>query len=461
MHRRVVITGIGTVCGLGVGASAMWDALIAGHSAVRRTAGFDASGFASPYSAELPGFSARDHVPKHYRKALKVMARDTEMAVACAKFAVEDAGLLTNAVLPEDAPEGTATTYAPARVGCQIGAGLISAEVPELAAAMSASVDSSTGDASAGGFSLAKWGGGGAANPGENAGMDNLTPLWLLKYLPNMLACHVTILHDARGPSNTITCSEASGLLSIGESMRVIERGAADACFSGSCESKINPMGLLRIGFADRLAPASAFSDAEPWNAVRPFDATARGGVLGEGGGILMLECRETAHARGARVRAELLGFGAGLSSTLNGGDDGEGLRGAIESALDDAGCRADEIDAIIPQGAGALGPDRAELAALRGVFGGGPGGGLSRVPMVTLAPMLGECVAGAGGLAVAVGALAVAHQTLPARLHGGECPTDVLAGASPARDARLRRVLVCTSSLGGQAAAVVLAPSA
>lgn len=454
MHRRVVITGIGTVCGLGAGAPAMWDALLSGRSAIRRTARFDASGFASPYSAEALNFTAKDHVPKHYRKALKVMARDTEIAVACAKFAVEDAGLVTKALLPEDSADSgavPATTYAAARVGCQIGAGLIAAEVPELSAAMASSVDAATGSPTGAGFSLARWGG----DNGTGGAMENLTPLWLLKYLPNMLACHVTILHDARGPSNTITCSEASGLLSIGESMRVIERGAADACFSGSCESKINHMGLMRWEFAERLAPASAFNEAEPWNAVRPFDPRARGGVVGEGGGILMLEARETALARNARPKAELLGFGAGLSSTLRGPDDGEGLRYAIENALEDAGCRADEVDAIIPQGAGVVSADAAELAALRGVFGAG----LSRVPLVTLAPMLGECVAGAGGLAVAVGAMAVAHQTLPARLHGGDCPGDIIAGACGAKDARLRRVLVCTSSVAGQAAAVVLAP--
>lgn len=453
MPRGVVITGLGTVSGFGLRTSVLWDALLEGRSAVKRITLLDPSGFGCPFAAEAVGFSAKEHVPRHYRKALKVMARDTEIAVACAKFAVEDAGLITKAVLPEDAPEGTKTTYSPNRVGCQIGAGLIAAEVPELSAAMVSAVDASSGVAGAGGFSYAKWGGEPA---GVGGAMENLTPLWLLKYLPNMLACHVTILHDARGPSNTITCSESSGLLSVGESMRVIERGDADACFSGSCESKINHMGIQRWGYAGRLASAPPnTADADAWKLVRPFDPRSPGGMLGEGGGILMLESRGTAAARGARVKAELLGFGAGLSSTLGPAPTSEGLRYAIENALEDAGTRPDEVDAIVPQGAGVRETDALELEALRAVFGGR----LKEIPLVTLAPMVGECVAGSGGLAVAVGALCVAHQTLPARLHAGECPADAQAGPAPSRDARLKRVLVCTPSVGGQAAALVLAP--
>lgn len=444
MSRRVVITGLGVVSGYGAGSSALWDGLLSGRSSIKRLSLLDPSGFACRAAAEATGFSAREHVPRSYRKALKVMARDTEMAVACAKFAVEDAGLVTKALLPEDSATGAATSYPPARVGCQIGAGLIAAEVPELASAMATATDSTSGIPGAGGFSYERWGAG---------GMENLTPLWLLKYLPNMLACHVTILHDARGPSNTITCSEASGLLSVGESVRVIQRGAADACFSGSCESKLNHMGILRLEFSGRLGAAEG-DDA--WRTVRPYDPKASGGVPGEGGGILMIESLDTALARGAKAKAEILGFGAGLAGTLQGAPDPDGLRFAVENALEDANVRPDEIDAIIPQGAGVRACDEAELGALRAVFGTR----LRDIPMVTLAPMIGECVAGAGGLAVAVGALAVAHQTLPARLHAGECPPDVQAGPAGPRDARLRRVLVCTGSIGGQCAAIVLSPA-
>ena len=154
-----------------------------------------------------------------------------------------------------------------------------------------------------GGFDIAAWGA---------SGMQNLTPLWMLKYLHNMLACHVTICHDCQGPSNTITCGEASALLSVGESMRVIGRGAADACLSGGAESKVNLMAVLRQQFAGRLAKAGIGDEAS--KVVRPFAANAIGGVPGEGGGILVLEAAESAQARGGAALAELAGFGASQS---------------------------------------------------------------------------------------------------------------------------------------------------
>ncbi len=127
--------------------------------------------------------------------------------------------------------------------------------------------------------------------------MNNLTPLWLLKYLPNMLACHVTIIHDCQGPSNTITCCEASSALSIGESIRVIQREAADACLSGGAESKVNPMSMLRQSFAGRLAPTNG--DQDPTTVIRPFDPGATGTVNGEGGGLIVVEAAEIAEQRG------------------------------------------------------------------------------------------------------------------------------------------------------------------
>src|SRR5690606_32200745 len=177
---------------------------------------------------------AKDYVPKSYRKAVKVMARDIELAVAAAKCAVEDARLVTRGALPDGSSEGT--TYPASRMGCQIGAGLIAAETDELTAALATAATTAADGRPT--LDLKAWG---DAEGGQGA-MNNLQPLWLLKYLPNMLACHVTIIHGAEGPSNTITCAEASGLLSIGESVRVIQRGDADLCFSGGAEAPINHM---------------------------------------------------------------------------------------------------------------------------------------------------------------------------------------------------------------------------
>ena len=468
MRRRVAITGIGAVSSLGVGASALWEGLVAGRSGLGPITRFDPGGFPSRLGGEISDFSARDHVPKSYRKAVKVMARDIEIAVAAAAEAVRDAGLVTR--IEGGAAGGEESevqaTYPGARFGCQIGAGLIAADTDELTGALATSLDGQ------GKFSWQRWGSEAGAEPGADGAMGNLQPLWLLKYLPNMLACHVTILHGAEGPSNTITCGEASGLLSAGEATRVIERGDADLCFAGGAESKLNLMGMVRVQVAGRLAATGESQDALSF--YRPFDEQASGGLLGEGGAVVIVEAIEQAQARGARVYAELAGFGAGQSTPplpglglaeldLDGprgpkdisGDAvvNDGLVVAIEAALADASMGADQIDAIVPAGVGSLGLDRAEAGALRAVFGER----LARVPLVTIRPNIGECMAGAGALQLAVGSQMIAHQRLPARLHAGTPQAGLLAGRSDSCDAVLGAVLVCSTSLGGQNAAVVL----
>ncbi len=434
MTREIVITGLGAVTGFGVGAAALWDGLLAGQSTLGPITRFDASGFPSALASEIPDFSARKFVPKTYRKAVKVMARDIELAVGASLDAVHDAGLITKGTRDDDS---TPLTYDPARVGCHIGAGLIACEIDELTAALSTSRND------AGEFDYEAWGRG---------AINNLTPLWLLKYLPNMLACHVTIIHDARGPSNTITCAEASGGLSIGESKRIIERGEADICFSGGAESKLNPMGMMRLEFAGRLARTEGITDGA--SLISPYDPDAPGSLLGEAGGIILLESKDTAAARNAGAYCQLAGAGAGQSPAS---DDparrSVGLQNAIRAAIRSAGITPDQIQAILPHAAGVPDLDLEEAAALRAIFGDS----LEKIPLVTLTPAIGETLAGAFGVAACVGALCVHHQTLPTRLHAGKCPSDLQAHAADQRDASIQHMLVCSSSLGGQNAAVIL----
>jgi len=434
MQRRVVITGLGPITAFGVGIEPLWEAMVEGRCAIKRIEKFDPEGFDCKVAAELGRdlFNVRDVVPRSYRKATKVMCRDTELAVGAAVAAVADAGLNGNGEGERAIP--------PQRLGCHIGAGLICADVDELAAALWTSRGES------GDFDLKHWG---------HTGMTNLTPLWMLKYLPNMPACHVTIMHDCRGPSNTITCCEASSGLSIGESMRVIERGAADACLSGGTESKVNPMSMLRQSFAGRLAPTS--SDQDPTTVVRPFDPGASGTVTGEGGGVIIVEAAEIAEQRGREPYAEI----AGLASTqsycpdtigLDLEPDGTGIADAMELAMQQAGVSPDDIDAVVPLGLSIPSVDRAEAAAIKRVLGSRA----AEVPLVTIVPNTGNCNAGAGAVAVAVAANALKTQTLPARLNT-EAVAGLDAAACPSRDAELKWILVSQVSQGGQNVSLVL----
>ena len=437
MTRRVVITGLGPITAFGVGIDPLWSAMVEGRSAIRRITRFNPCGFPCKVAAELPdgAFDVKSVVPKSYRKATKVMCRDIELALGAAAAAVADAGLVTKSVDADATP-----TIPPERFGCHIGAGLISADLNELTAALVASRDDQ------GGVDLKHWG---------STGMQNLSPLWLLKYLPNMLACHVTIVHDCRGPSNTITCCEASSALSVGESRRVIQRDAADACLSGGAELKINPMAYIRQHFARRLATTR--DDEDPAGVVKPFDRDAGGSVVGEGGGIVILEALDSAQRRGARLYAEVAGFAATQSfcpDTLGLELDpkGEDLAAAIETVMTRADVTVDQVDAIVPFGSGMPDIDRAESAAIKAVFDTRA----ATIPLVTTIPNAGNCNAGNGAVALCIAAKAIQEQTLPARINTRNAD-GLDANAAPSRPAKLHHVLVLTTSQGGQNAAILL----
>jgi len=436
MTREVVVTGLGTVTAAGIGVEPFWEAACAGRSAVERIQTFDPTGFQCQVAGEVRNFKVNKIVPKSYRKATKVMARDIELAVGAADAAVRHAGVTTPGT------DGEAErTYPGERCGAHIGAGLIAADADELTGAL---VASRTAD---GGLDLHHWG---------REGMMNLTPLWLLKYLPNMLACHVTIIHDTQGPSNTITCGEASGGLSLAESVRVIERGKADLCFCGGAESKLNLMAFYRQQLTGRLTAAS---NDDPAGAVRPFDLDAGGTALGEGGGIVTIEAMDTATARDALMYASVRGFGSSMSQNASNGGlepepDGRDIASAIRQALQLADLEADAIDAVVAGGTGINAYDHAEAKALRSVFGERAG----ELPIRSAKPFVGNCGAGAGGIDLAMACLMLHEQKLPAAINCDQ-PIEGLHGAATAAaaDAELNHVLVYSSSLGGQNVAVVL----
>ncbi|MFP4353873.1 MAG: beta-ketoacyl-[acyl-carrier-protein] synthase family protein [Phycisphaerae bacterium] len=429
-ERRAAVTGLGCISALGVGTEATWQGLCEGASGIRPITAFDAGKFDVASGGQVENFRARDFVPKSYRKAVKVMARDIELAVGAADLGFRDAGIKTRGIDDEG------DSVEPGRLGCNIGAGLICSDLNELGLAVNtALVD--------GKFDLKLWG---------QTGMSNLTPLWLLKYLPNMLSCHVTIIHGCEGPSNCITCSDASGQMSVGEAARYILRNTADVAIAGGAESKLNPMGMLRQHLLGRLCGPSD----DPAAAVRPFDAGHAGTLVGEGGGLLILEDMDRARSRGARVYAEVVGFGGACDP--DGADirrpNAGGISLAVKRAMKDAGIGPEKLGAIMVHGTGVPGEDVAEADGWAEALGDR----IEQIPACCLTGAVGSLFAGHGGLEVAIAAKAIAEQKLPATVNH-QSPTDrCRLNFSPrSRDVEMEYILSAAFGVGGQSAAVVL----
>ena len=208
------------------------------------------------------------------------MARDIQLCVTAAQLAVSDSRLGQGVVDPT-------------RIGIDLGAGLISSELDELAPAITQAT------AATGSFDFQTWG-------RESIGV--IEPIWLLKYLPNMLACHISILMDCQGPSNSITEADSSSNLAIAEAARIIARGKADVMIAGGADSKIHPLSFVRLAMQGNMSGWRG----DPSGACRPFDLRREGIVPGEGAGILILEERDHALRRGAIIHGELLGSGSG-----------------------------------------------------------------------------------------------------------------------------------------------------
>lgn len=444
MARRVVVSGIGVVSPVGIGIEATFDALVAGRSGIRAIQSFDASTFDSPVGGEVAKYAMADYVPKSYRKATKVMARDIELATVAAYLAVKDAGLRTKCVVERGeapAPVDVDST----RFGANIGAGLICADLVELSGALATAAENRDAAPLERRFSFTRWG---------SEGMTNLTPLWLLKFLPNMLACHVTIVHDCQAPSNTITCGEASSHLAIGEAYRTIERGAADLCICGGAEDKVNPMSLMRHVLNDRLVKGRG---VDPETACRPFDRDRCGSVASQGAGLLILEELERAKSRGARIYAEVVGFGSSCSVQAwdHPQPDGRAQRLALEKAIRQARLQTDDVQCVAPQGFGTVEHDAAEAAAIHGALGSKG----REVFVLANKGALGNNGAGSGAIDIAIALEAVRRGVLPPSRNTVQvdpaCDLNVVRGDP--RDARVDVVAsMAHAQFGGQAAALV-----
>ena len=421
--RRVVVTGLGVVTPVGLGMTDFWKALLEGQSGVDTIKSFDASSFPTRFAAEVKGFDGRRYVDKP--KALKLMGKNIQFGLGAARMAVDDSGL---ALEKED----------PSRMGVVMGAGIVNSNLFELATAITHSLDDS------GQFDLGRF---------AVEGKDQLFPLSLLKHLPNMVAGHISILHNCQGTSNTITTACASGTQAIGEAFRAIARGDAEVILSGGSDSRIEPLGLT--GYC-LLGALSTRNDA-PTRASRPFDKERDGFVMGEGAGVAVLESLEHARARGARIQAEVLGYGCSADAfrVTDLHPDGRGCTRAMKVALADAGLEPANIDVISAHGTSTPQNDRVETLAIKQVFGAAA----RSVPVSAIKSMIGHLGAASGAVQFAATVRMLQEGIIPATINyevpDPECDLDTVAHEP--RRIQLATALSNSFGFGGQNAVLVL----
>ncbi|MGH7137472.1 MAG: beta-ketoacyl-[acyl-carrier-protein] synthase family protein [Pirellulales bacterium] len=413
----VVITGVGVVSPIGIGTSAFWNSLEEQICGIRRVSAFDTSGTGIPCGGEILDFDAKDYVKP--RKSLKVMSRDIQLGVVAASLATEAAGLATPCVSPE-------------RTGVVFGADMINCELEDLANTYRRSVVD-------GKFDFRPWG---------PAAMEDVYPLWMLKYLPNMAACHIAIAHDARGPNNSHSLRECSSLMAIGEAARVIERGHADVMIGGGTGTWIHPLLWMRstlLGVTRRTGP--------PESLLCPFDARRDGSLYGEGSAAIVLERREHAEARGAKLLGRVIGYGTSHERRGKGRPmEGVGVRRAIIAALRSADLKPADIGHVNAHGLSSVEDDRGEAQAIRAELG--------EVPVTAPKSFFGNLGSGTGAVEVVASILAIEHGRVPVTLNferpDPECPVNVVHGK--ALTGTKPTALALNHSWMGQSVAMIIA---
>ena len=363
MSRRVVITGIGLVSSLGIGTEANWKALVAGTSGVDRVTKFDVTGYAAQIAAEVRGFDPLDFVEK---KDVKKMDVFIQYAIAASQFAMDDSKLEITA---SNAPD----------VGVFIGSGI-------------------------GGFQTIER----EHSALLAGGPRKISPFFIPSAIINLASGQVSIRFGAKGP-NLATCTACSASAhAIGESFEIIRRGDAEVMIAGGSEAAITPMSLG--GFA-ALRALSTRND-NPRGASRPFDRDRDGFIIGEGAGTLILEELEHAKRRGARIYAEVVGYGtSGDAYHITApSEDADGAIRVMNMALRKAGIRPDEVDYINAHGTSTPYNDRLETLAVKRCFGDHS----YKMAISSTKSMTGHLLGGAGGLEAGISALAVCHQVAP-----------------------------------------------
>jgi len=416
-RRRVVVTGVGAVAPGAADAAALFANLAAGRSAVGPITRFDASGYPTRIAAE-----AREIPDSAGAAGLDRIAR---LAFAAAEEAVADAGLRGGA------PD-------PARAGVLVAAGLGSYGHDEVFASCAAARLGPEFDGAAFTRTLAA----------------RIAPRSAERRTPGTIPALLARRFGFAGPAMTVMTACAAGTQAIGDAARWIRSGAADVVLAGGADSELYPMGLASFC----LLGALSTRNDDPPRASRPFDAGRDGFVLGEGAGVLVLEERGHALARGARIRAEVAGFGSACDAfrVTDPHPDGEGAFLAMRRALDEARLRPDQIGYVNAHGTSTVANDRAETRALRRLLGEAT----ARVPVSSTKSMIGHLTVAAGAVEAIATVLTLKTGTIPPTINletnDPECDLDYVPNV--ARHARVEVALSNSFAFGGQCASLVLA---
>ncbi|PYP75940.1 MAG: beta-ketoacyl-[acyl-carrier-protein] synthase II [Gemmatimonadetes bacterium] len=431
MRERVAITGIGVVTPIGIGRSEYTEALRAGRSGSGPITAFDCEGFDTRIAAEVDDgrFDAGEYVEP--RKMVKHMSRSARFAVAAAAMARRDSGLASGDVDPY-------------RIAVSLGAGGMGpVDLDQLTAQATAAIISARGkDSDA--LDIPAF---------ARVFRERTNPISMLRGLPNLAAAHVAIQQNARGPNNTITTACSAGTQAIGEGLRAIQRGDADVVFAGGADAMINPVGVL--GFS-MLGTLSRRND-QPARASRPFDVERDGFVIGEGAAMLVLERESSARARGARVYAELAGYGCTCDAyrITDERPDAEAAVRAMQRCLEDAGLTPDDIGYINAHGTGTQMNDATETRAIQALFGRP-----DRIPpMSSTKSMIGHLLAAAGAAELAATVLGLDAGFLPPTINydSPDPACDLDCVPNTARAARPNAALSNSFGFGGQNACLAI----
>ncbi len=423
--RRVVITGIGVVAPNGVGKDAFWSACLNGRSGVGPIRSFDATGHSVKIAAEVQNFDVAPFLPSSQRKSMKIMSRAMRFAVGAAGLGIKDSGLEFDKLDP-------------ARIGVVMGTGMVPIDLPELTPSLVASCDED------GKLETARFG-----QNGSNA----LFPLWILKYLPNMVAAHISLAFNAQGPNSTITTACAAGTQAVGEAMRLIARDDADIVLAGGADSRIDPLLIL----AYTALGALSRSDRAAAEVSRPFDGQRDGFVLGEGSAVLVLEELEHAKKRGATIYAEVTGLGSSFDAYAATKPDPEarGAARAIKESLREARVDPEDVDYINAHGTSTRLNDQMETMAVKRVFGDDA----MLLPLSSIKSMVGHLIGAAGAVEAAALALTLYTGAIPPTINQSQrdpaCDLDYVPNT--AREIPVKTAVSTSFGFGGQNAAIVM----